>query len=392
MMFFLSKVSLAALETLSFIIIYQLCLFKRRDSKQKLGVFFSLIFIMNLFLNKDIYFQTIAFYALLIVITNGLLKYEVKVSCFYSVQAFMITLSCGLLTGIMNLYAGGLPVNALYFWKTASWLDLIFYMSLILIISYGLSYLQNRIRKKTGISRMIANKVRGQLNVVFVVFILITVFLYSYLLKYWVAIEGIPFLKYVLLIGYTVSTTSIAYFGYMSIYNINFMQKFDRISQMAENDPLSGLMSRSAGMNFLRKSFNLAKASGQRLTIAFIDINDLKVVNDKHGHHTGDFLIEKISEVLRANIRDTDGAMRFGGDEFVLIMPDCPQYRAEEIMKQINVYLNRYNLSGTYSFKLGVSFGLVEFNPLRHSSALDMLAEADTEMYKNKRKNKRSNM
>ncbi len=391
-MFFLSKVSLAALETLSFIIIYQLCLFKRRDSKQKLGVFFSLIFIMNLFLNKDIYFQTIAFYALLIVITNGLLKYEVKVSCFYSVQAFMITLSCGLLTGIMNLYAGGLPVNALYFWKTASWLDLIFYMSLILIISYGLSYLQNRIRKKTGISRMIANKVRGQLNVVFVVFILITVFLYSYLLKYWVAIEGIPFLKYVLLIGYTVSTTSIAYFGYMSIYNINFMQKFDRISQMAENDPLSGLMSRSAGMNFLRKSFNLAKASGQRLTIAFIDINDLKVVNDKHGHHTGDFLIEKISEVLRANIRDTDGAMRFGGDEFVLIMPDCPQYRAEEIMKQINVYLNRYNLSGTYSFKLGVSFGLVEFNPLRHSSALDMLAEADTEMYKNKRKNKRSNM
>lgn len=391
-MLFLSKVSLAALETLSFVIIYQLCLFKRRDSKQKLGVFFSLIFFMNFMLSKEIYLQLIAFYAILIVITNGLLKYEVKVSCFYSIQAFMISISCALLTGIINLYGGGLPLNIIEFWGKASWIDGLFYMALIFLLSFSLSYCQNRIRKKAGISRAIANKVRIHLNVTFVVFILITVCLYAYLIKYWTAIEVIPFLKYVLLIGYVTSTGAIAYFGYMSIYNINFMQKFDRIAQMAENDPLSGLMSRSAGMNFLRKSFNLAKASGQRLTIAFVDINDLKVVNDKHGHHTGDFLIEKIAEVLRANIRDTDGAMRFGGDEFVLIMPDCPQYRAEEIMKQINIYLNRYNLSGTYAFKLGVSFGLVEYNPSRHSSALDMLAEADTEMYKNKRKNKHSNM
>lgn len=391
-MLFLSKVSLAALETLSFVIIYQLCLFKRRDSKQKLGVFFSLIFFMNLFLNKEIYMQLIAFYALLMVITNSLLKYEVKVSCFYSLQVFMIHISCGLLTGIVNLYIGGLPLNVMDFWGNGSFFDGTVYLALVFLVSYFLNYFQKRIRKKAGISRTIANKVRVHLNAAFIVFILITVLLYTYLIKYWSAIEMIPFLKYVLLIGYITSTAAIAYFGYMSIYNINFMQKFDRVAQMAENDPLSGLMSRSAGMNFLRKSFNLAKASGQRLTIAFVDINDLKVVNDKHGHHTGDFLIEKIAEVLRSNIRDTDGAMRFGGDEFVLIMPDCPQYRGEEIMKQINIYLNRFNLSGTYSFKLGVSFGLVEYNPLRHSSALDMLSEADTEMYKNKRKNKRSNM
>lgn len=391
-MLFLSKVSLAALETLSFVIVYQLCLFKRRDSKQKLGVFFSLIFFMNFFLNKEIYMQLIAFYALLMVITNSLLKYEVKISCFYSLQIFMIHISCGLLTGILNLYVGGLPLNVLEFWKKASFFDGFIYLALILLVSYFLNYFQKRIRKKAGISRAIANKVRVHLNAVFAVFIMITIFLYTYLIKYWTAIEMIPLLKYVLLTGYITSTVAIAYFGYMSIYNINFMQKFDRVAQMAENDPLSGLMSRSAGMNFLRKSFNLAKASGQRLTIAFVDINDLKVVNDKHGHHAGDFLIEKIAEVLRSNIRDTDGAMRFGGDEFVLIMPDCPQYRAEEIMKQINVYLNRFNLSGAYSFKLGVSFGLVEYNPIRHSSALDMLSEADTEMYKNKRKNKRSNM
>ena len=114
-MLFLSKVSLAVLETLSFVIIYQLCLFKRRDSKQKLGVFFSLIFFMNFFLNKDVYMQLIAFYALLMVITNSLLKYEFKFSCFYSRQIFMIHVSCALLTGIINLYVGGLPLDVIEF-------------------------------------------------------------------------------------------------------------------------------------------------------------------------------------------------------------------------------------------------------------------------------------
>jgi diguanylate cyclase (GGDEF)-like protein len=215
---------------------------------------------------------------------------------------------------------------------------------------------------------------------------------YAFLVVNWAELVNVKDLFPLLTIGYLITTGLLIYTSYLNIYNLCFKHKYNRVSQLAENDPLSGLMSRSAGMNFLRKSFNHAKITGERLTIAFVDVNDLKVVNDKHGHHAGDHLIEKISEVIRSSIRDTDGAMRFGGDEFILILPDCPQYRAEEVMTQINVYLNRFNLSGEFGYKVGVSHGLVEYNALRHNSALDLIAEADTEMYKNKKKNKRSNI
>lgn len=392
MMLLISKVSLGFLETLSYFIIYQLCVIRKRDSKLKLGVFFAFVYALNLLLDKSQLSHTLIFYALSIVLINGILKYDIKASAFFAVQAYMIIVSSSLFTAVNFLFWRNEHLDILHFWKTSHWEHQLTYLLVILLFSLAIKSLYQRVRKKIGVSRTISNRVRLLLLLTFGMFIMITLWLYSFLYMNWKAITDIPELKLLLAFGYYLMVLSIGFMGYISIYNLCFRQKFDKVSQMAEHDPLSGLLSRSAGMNFLRKSFNQAKLSGQRLTIAFLDVNDLKVVNDKHGHHAGDHLIERISDVIRSNIRDTDAAMRFGGDEFILVLPDCPQYRAEEIMTQINIYLNRFNLSGELGFNVGISHGLVEYNPLRHSNALDLIAEADTEMYKNKKKNKRSNM
>ena len=391
MMLLISNISSAFLETISFFIIYQLCVFRKRDSKLKLGVFFAFIYGMNLFLDKSQLSHTLIFYAFSIVLINGLLKYDVKASAFFALQTFLITLSSTLFTAINFLFLQNTVLDVLHFWQTSQWQHRLFYLLILTLTSLVIKSLHTRMRKKIGLSRALTHRIRVILFVTFAAFVTLTVWLFSFLLVNWSAIYQIKNLNLILGIGYYLLSFHLGYIGYISIYHMSFEQKFNKVSQMAENDPLSGLMSRSAGMNFLRKAFNQTKASGQRLTIAFVDINDLKIVNDKHGHSAGDFLIEKISEVIRSNIRDTDAAMRFGGDEFVLVLPDCPQYRAQEIMTQINVYLNRLNLSEELGFKVGISHGLVEYNSLRHSNALDLIAEADTEMYKNKKKNKHSN-
>lgn len=391
MMLLLSKLFIALLETFSFVIIYQLFVIKKKDSKLKLGVFFAFIYLMHFLLDVRLMSHLLIFYALLIVITNSLLKYDVKASAFFSLQSFLVLTSSQLFAVTNILLWQHRYLNPIEFWQTSNWLDKLFYYFCLIIFAMSLRFLHGKIRHKVGLSRNMSNPVRITVTSLAIVFVLISLWLFSFLTANWDALIAIDELTQLLTLGYYMMTVSLFSVGYLTIYNLCFKHKFNRVSHMAENDPLSGLMTRSAGMNLLRKSFNHAKLSGQRLTIAFVDVNDLKIVNDKHGHHAGDHLIEKIAEVIKASIRDTDGAMRFGGDEFVLILPDCPQYRAEEIMTQINVYLNRLNLSGELGFKIGVSHGLVEYNPLRHSSALDLIAEADTEMYKNKKKNKRSN-
>ncbi len=392
MMLLISKISMTIIETLSFFIMYQFCIIKKKDSKPMLGVFFSLIFILNFILDKSQLSHTIIFYALFIVLINGLLKYSVKFSASFAVQAYLITQLSMLFTAINFLFWSSRYLDVTQFWKTAHFIDPLLLLFVITILSMIIKILYTRIRKTVGVSRNLSAKVRMILLVTASVLILGTLWLFSFLAQNWKAIIAITNLRFILFLSYSMMTFFVGYLGYIQIHNLCFKQKFDKVEQMAGNDPLSGLMSRSAGMNFLRKSFNHSKISGERLTIAFVDINDLKVVNDKHGHHAGDLLIEKISEVIKTNIRDTDAAMRFGGDEFIIVLPDCPQYRAEQIMTQINIYLKRFNLSGDFGYNLGISHGLVEYNPLRHNSALDLIAEADTEMYKNKKtKNKPSN-
>ncbi len=385
----LYKAAASLIETGAYFVMYHFCTFKKKDSKPKLGVFFAFIYLLTFLLDQRLILQNFVFYGLFIVAFNGLLKYDVRASAYFAMQSFFILLMSKIFVGINALFISSHLVKIQGFFEEPQWWDNLFGLVGVTIIAATIRILLEVIKKRTGYSRRLSNPIRLVVTVAFLIAIVISISFISFLIPNWKAISQIEGLKGILFVGYYLLIFYILVLSFILIYNFVFKHRFNKVSQMADNDPLTGMLSRNAGMNFLRKAFNHAKQSGQRLTISFVDVNDLKVVNDKHGHSAGDQLLERISEIIKSNIRDTDAAMRFGGDEFIIILQGCPYYRAEEMMTQINVYLNRFNLSNELSFKMGISYGLVEYNSLRHHHVLDLIADADTEMYKNKKKTKK---
>lgn len=391
MLLVLHKAAASLIETGAYFVMYHFCVFKKKDSKRMLGVFFAFIYLLAFLLDQRLILQNFVFYGLFIVSYNGLLKYDVRSSSFFALQSFFIMLMSKIFVGVNALFISGHLVKFQGFYEDPVLIDNLLGLLTVIIISATIHFMQETIKKRTGYSRKLLGPIRLVVIAAFLIATVISIGFISFLIPNWKAIAKIDGLKGILFIGYYLLIFSIVVFSFILIYNFIFKYRFNRVSQMADTDPLTGVLSRNAGMNFLRKAFNHAKQSGQRLTVSFVDVNDLKVVNDKHGHSAGDQMLEKISDVIKSNIRDTDAAMRFGGDEFIIILQGCPHYRAQEIMTQINVYLNRYNLSNELQYKMGISFGLVEYNPMRHNNVLDLISDADTEMYKNKKRNKKSN-
>lgn len=392
-MSFLSvKLMTVGFETISYVIIYLFCTMKKIDSRLRLGVFFGLIFLLSLFLDKSFFSHTLVFYTLLIGMIHFILKFDVKSSCFYGVQSFFIQIIAGLLSAVNILFFTGSKTQVIDIWNRSGLITPVINLGFILIISWIFKRLFEQVRTRVGIVKRIVSRIRTTLIIICSTSIIWVTFFISYLNEHWSELTTIPGLTTLLYCGFIFLVFSNAWIGFHLIYHYCFQFRYKAVTAMAETDPLTGLLSRSAGMQMIKRSFNQAKLSGNRLTLVFIDVNDLKVVNDKMGHNTGDQMISKLADVLKTNIRSSDAAMRFGGDEFVLILQECPHYRAEEIMKKIIIYLNRFNLSGEFNFKLSISYGIAEYVDKRHSTVQELISEADVEMYKHKKKIKMSRM
>ncbi len=105
-------------------------------------------------------------------------------------------------------------------------------------------------------------------------------------------------------------------------YNAGLRDSVQQTVEMAIKDGLTGLNNRRFFDSHLVTAFDKAKSSGQNLSVLIIDIDHFKPVNDTHGHDAGDDVLREFANRIRKNIRNVDTACRFGGEEFVLLMPD----------------------------------------------------------------------
>jgi len=109
-----------------------------------------------------------------------------------------------------------------------------------------------------------------------------------------------------------------------------------RLATEAETDDLTGAMRRGAGMAALgREVARARRGSDTRLCVAFIDIDGLKAVNDSQGHPAGDQLLGDVVAALRERLRAYDLVIRYGGDEFVVVLPGLDTPGAERLFDQI---------------------------------------------------------
>jgi diguanylate cyclase (GGDEF)-like protein len=149
---------------------------------------------------------------------------------------------------------------------------------------------------------------------------------------------------------------------------------------VASLDGLTGVYVRSAGLMELEREIARSRRTGQPFSVAFVDVNGLKRVNDTHGHAAGDRLLLEVANALRANQRTYDLTVRYGGDEFVCALPGVTLDDAAIRMSCVNAALADAPEHGS------VSVGVAE---LRADDSLDSLVErADGALYLKRRQDR----
>jgi diguanylate cyclase (GGDEF)-like protein/putative nucleotidyltransferase with HDIG domain len=162
----------------------------------------------------------------------------------------------------------------------------------------------------------------------------------------------------------------------VSIFNARLIE---RLAATARTDPLTGLANRRAFEQALEQRF--AADPPEPFAVLMLDVDGLKQVNDARGHAAGDAVLKRVASVLSSHLRAADLVTRWGGDEFVLLMPGTDQVGALSLARRIGgTLLTADETAGAIS----VSIGTAAF-PADGSSADSLLAAADRSMYVDKR-------
>jgi diguanylate cyclase (GGDEF)-like protein len=152
-----------------------------------------------------------------------------------------------------------------------------------------------------------------------------------------------------------------------------------RLAQLQE--PLTGLANSSAFRQELAEEIERALRYGGIFTVAYMDLDDFKEVNDSLGHAEGDKVIQRVAQVLQESTRTTDTAARMGGDEFALLLPETPYAQAEGALRKLRNRVNEAIDEGGWN--TAISIGAVTFEaPV--NSADEALRLADRLMYEAK--------
>ena len=158
-----------------------------------------------------------------------------------------------------------------------------------------------------------------------------------------------------------------------------------KLETLAITDEMTGVFNRRMAFTILEKEISAVLRSRRKLAISYLDVDGLKSVNDQYGHPEGDRLLKKIVEVIAGFIRIEDNLCRIGGDEFIIILPDCSYKSAQTIMQRIRRVLGKINNSGSYPYFIDFSYGIEEFDPVLHKEPGDFILQADHKMYKQKK-------
>ena len=159
-----------------------------------------------------------------------------------------------------------------------------------------------------------------------------------------------------------------------------------RLRKYAATDLLTEVLNRRAGLDYLQEEMEKAVENEDSLSIIFIDVNDLKLVNDNFGHQEGDELLQKVSDILQHSLRRNDRVVRLGGDEFLLILPQSDRKAAEKIWLRIRKKFKQATQANDKDYKILASHGAAEYSPDYQKDLDQLINEADHAMYEEKKK------
>lgn len=143
------------------------------------------------------------------------------------------------------------------------------------------------------------------------------------------------------------------------------------LREKAAFDELTGVLRRAAGISVAEREIARARRHKEALSVAFIDVDGLKAANDRKGHAAGDALLRGLAEALRQGLRGEDAILRYGGDEFVCVLPETPAQGARLTLSDIQAE----------AAKAGIRFCFGVAQLQRSDDVVSLFARADRELY-----------
>ncbi|MEG0614545.1 MAG: diguanylate cyclase [Oscillospiraceae bacterium] len=155
---------------------------------------------------------------------------------------------------------------------------------------------------------------------------------------------------------------------------------------LADTDPLTGLLNRRSMVTKIDEVYGKKVEKKETYSVAISDIDDFKAVNDKYGHDCGDYILKQISEIFQAELPKDVSICRWGGEEFLFILPNCnvaeAKIKCENLCKAIREYPYSYYND---KMKITMTFGVCDSEKANMS---DMVLNADKNLYIGKRNGK----
>jgi diguanylate cyclase (GGDEF)-like protein len=160
---------------------------------------------------------------------------------------------------------------------------------------------------------------------------------------------------------------------------VHYQQHLEYQTQV---DSLTGLFNRRAFEKKIHEEFERSKRYHNPLSLLILDIDNFKTINDTYGHHGGDAALVKISETFREKTRQSDFPSRYGGEEFVLVLPETDQENALQVASKIHDAIRSCAFGTTARpFRLTVSIGVSSTSTRFYSDWREMLDDADQALY-----------
>lgn len=160
------------------------------------------------------------------------------------------------------------------------------------------------------------------------------------------------------------------------------VQYQQHLEYQTQVDSLTGLFNRRAFENKINEEFERSKRYHNPLSVLLLDIDNFKTINDTYGHHGGDAALVRISETFREKTRQSDFPSRYGGEEFVLILPETDQESALQVANKIHDSIRTSSFGTTARpFSLTVSIGVSSTAARFYSSWRELVDDADRALY-----------
>jgi diguanylate cyclase (GGDEF)-like protein len=159
---------------------------------------------------------------------------------------------------------------------------------------------------------------------------------------------------------------------------------FSALRSLSLIDDLTGLYNRRGFSDLGEQYLKLARRSGRGVTMVYLDLDRFKTINDSLGHHVGDRALIKVADILRATFRRSDIIARLGGDEFGVLALVAADESSELLVQRLRERVTDFNQSSPEPYQLSVSIGMAHHDDDLRVRLEDMVAEADSAMYREK--------